>query len=130
MQLFRRALLALATVFVLAAPASAAEFLDYTPQALASAQREGAPVLVVVAADWCPTCRAQEARIRDIATDHAFDQMVVIRIDYDQQRDAWRALGVRERSTLIAYHGVRETARLIGETDGRQIDALMRTALR
>jgi hypothetical protein len=53
-----------------------------------------------------------------------------LRIDYDTQRDAWHALGVRDRSTLIAFHGRRETGRVLGVTDPRQIDALMRTALR
>ena len=87
-------------------------------------------MLVGVAADWCPTCRAQEAGVHSVVADHAYDQMVVLRIDYDAQRDAWRALGVRERSTLIAFHGRRETGRVLGVTDPRQIDALMRTALR
>ena len=130
MRFARHLLFALAAAWAIAGPAAAAEFRNFSTQGFAAARNEGAPILVVVAADWCPTCRAQEARIHDIVADHAFDQMVVIRIDYDQQRDAWRALGVRERSTLIAYHGARETGRLIGTTDQHEIDALMRTALR
>jgi hypothetical protein len=56
--------------------------------------------------------------------------MVVLRIDYDRQQGVWRALGVRERSTLIAFHGRRETGRALGVTDRREIATLMRTALR
>jgi thioredoxin-like negative regulator of GroEL len=129
MQLVRRALLALLATFVLATPAFAAEFRDFTPQAFAAAQAENAPILLVVFADWCPTCHAQEAAIHDAALDHGFDQMIVLRIDFDHQRDVWRGFGVQQRSTLIAFHGRRETGRSLGDTDTRHISALMRTAL-
>jgi len=129
MRIVRRRLFVLLAAWVFAGPAFAAEFRDFTPAAFAAAQAEGVPVLIVVAADWCPTCRAQDASVHNLVADHAYDQMVVLRIDYDHQRDAWRALGVRERSTLIAFHGRRETGRGLGATDPREIDALMRTAL-
>lgn len=130
MQIVRRGMLLIAMSLAFASSAFAADFRDFTPDAFAAAQAEGAPVLLVVAADWCPTCRAQEAAIHDAALDHAFDQMIVFRIDYDRQRAVWRGFNVQQRSTLIALRGRRETGRLLGNTDRGAITTLMRSALR
>jgi thiol:disulfide interchange protein len=78
MQIVRRGLFVLVAAWALAGSAFAADFRDFTPAAFAAAQTEGAPILIVVAADWCPTCRAQEAGVHSIVADHAYDQMVCL----------------------------------------------------
>ena len=129
MTFIRRAFLLIAFVVALPGAAFAAEFRAFDQAAFAAAQAEGRPILVEVAADWCPTCRAQAPIIRQTAADPAFATMVVFRIDFDRQRDAWRELGARRQSTLIAFAGARETDRAVGVTDQRRIAALMRSAV-
>lgn len=129
MTFIRRAILLIAVAIALPGAAFAAEFRAFDQAAFAAAQAEGRPILVEVAADWCPTCRAQAPIIRESAADPAFDNLLVLRIDYDRQRDAWRGLGARQQSTLIAFSGARETDRAVGVTDTRRIVALMRSAV-
>jgi thioredoxin 1 len=129
MSFIRRAFLLIAVAIALPGAAFAAEFRAFNQAAFAAAQAQGRPILVEVAADWCPTCRAQAPIIRQSATDPAFENLVVFRIDFDSQRDAWRGLGARQQSTLIAFAGARETDRAVGVTNARRIDALMRSAL-
>ena len=113
-----------------AALANAAEFRAFTSEAFAAAQAEGRPILVEVHANWCPTCRAQAPVVQRVAQAPEFERLVVFRLDFDRQASERRALGVRVQSTLIAFHGARETARSAGDTDPDSIAALLVTALR
>lgn len=129
MIIVRRALILFAAVWALGGVAAAAEYRDFDQAAFAQAQAQGRPILIEVFAPWCPTCRAQSPIVRATAADAAFANMVVFRIDYDNQRTAWRALNVRRQSTLIAFHGGRETGRLVAATNPGRIETLMRSAL-
>lgn len=129
MTIIRRALILIAVAWTLTGAAAAAEYGAFDQAAFAQAQSEGRPILVEVFAPWCPTCRAQSPIVRTIAADAAFANLVVFRIDYDNQRDEWRALNVRRQSTLIAYHGARETGRLVAATSPDRIETLMRSAI-
>lgn len=113
-----------------AALAQAAEFRAFTSEAFAAAQAEGRPILVEVHANWCPTCRAHAPVVRSVAQSPDFQSLVVFRLDFDRQTAERRTLGVRVQSTLIAFHGGRETARSAGDTDPDSIAALLFTALR
>lgn len=128
MTIVRRLFIILAAVWAITGAAAAAEFRAFDQAAFAAAQAEGRPILVEVFAPWCPTCRAQAPIVRATATDPAFANMVIFRIDYDHQRAAWRGLNVRRQSTLIAFNGARETSRLVAATDPERIGALMRSA--
>ena len=64
-----------------------------------------------------------------LGADADFANLIVFRIDYDNQRDEWRALNVRRQSTLIAYSGARETGRLVAATSPDRIESLMRSAI-
>ncbi len=125
----RRLLLAVAVAWAFGCEAFAAEFRAFDQTAFAAAQAEGRPILIEVFAPWCPTCRAQAPIVRATAQDPRFANMVIFRIDYDRQRNAWRALGVRRQSTLIAFRGARETGRLVAATDPARIEALMGSAI-
>jgi thiol-disulfide isomerase/thioredoxin len=129
MTIIRRALLLVAVMWTMTGAAAAAEFREFDQGAFAQAQADGRPILVEVFAPWCPTCRAQSPIVRTIAADRSFAELVVFRIDYDNQRDAWRALNVRRQATLIAYSGARETGRLVAATSPERIESLMRSAI-
>lgn len=122
--------LAAGILAVAAAPAIAGPIQPYSIAAQQTAQRAGKPVVVFVHAAWCPTCRRQDPIVSDLARDPAFAQYVILKLDFDKQKDAWQALDVRKQSTLIVYRGARETGRATGIVDRGQIRALAASALK
>ena len=57
--------------------------------------------------------------------------VTVMRVDWDSHRDAAivRELGVRRRSTLIAFNAGKEVGRVVADTSERAIEALLRSAI-
>ena len=92
-------------------PASAFEFKAYDSATVNAAIASGQPVIVHVFAPWCLQCRAQEAILSRLSTDHSFDGVRFYRVDYDNQKDVVKALGT-PRSTLIAFKGRVEVAKM------------------
>lgn len=121
------ALLLLSLAFT--APAIAQPIQPFTTAALKAAQAKGQSVLVDAYASWCPTCRKQEPIIDALSKDPAFDKLVILRLDYDNQNAEKRELGIVQQSTLIAFDGGRETGRLVGVTDADEIKKLAQSAL-
>lgn len=109
---------------LLALPARAAEEVPYTAAAFDSAQKADKPIVVVVHASWCPTCRAQKPILAKLEDDPMFKSVVVFHVDFDSQRDALRRFGVRMQSTLIAFKGLKETSRSVGDTEEQSIGSL------
>ena len=101
----------------------------FSQVAFAAAQAAGKPILVDVWASWCPICAKQAPTLARLALDPTFREMVVLRVDFDAQKDVVRAFGVRMQSTLIVFRGTKETGRAVGETDPEAIRALLATGL-
>lgn len=108
-----------------AQPALAVERQPYSVAALQSAQHNGRSVLVDVAAWWCPVCRSQEVKIKRITADRRFDKLLILRLDFDSQKDQWRALGANKQATLIGYKGRQEVGRIAFQTDETLITDLL-----
>jgi thiol:disulfide interchange protein len=113
----------------LAASAIAQPIQPFSTATLKAAQAKGQSVLVDAYASWCPTCRKQEPIIKALSKDRAFDKLLILRLDYDNQNAEKRELGIVQQSTLIAFDGGKETGRLVGVTDAEQIKALAKSAL-
>ena len=127
--LSRRILLASALAsLALGAPALAAE-TPFTAEAFAAAQKGGAPVLVAIHASWCPTCRAQAPIIDKLSADPKFKNLVVLRLDFDEQKDLVRKFGAQTQSTLIVFKGATEVGRSVGDTNPQSIEALLGKAI-
>jgi thioredoxin 1 len=124
-----RTALAIAAIAI-AAPALAAEEKPFTPAAFAAAQAAGRPVLVDVAAWWCPVCASQGRTIKAITAAPQYAKLLILRVNYDSQKDVWRGFGVTKQATLIAYRGRQEVGRLAYQTDKAQIGALLASAVR
>ncbi len=124
MSLSRRFVLMLGLLFAVA-PLSAQASTPFTADAFAAAQKADKPILVEVAAPWCPTCRAQEPIIKKLTGQTAYKDVVVFRVDFDSQKDALRAFNARSQSTLIAFRGGRELDRSVGDTNPTSIEALI-----
>ena len=104
------ALIGLAPV-ALALPAQAFEFSPYNAAIVDKAIASGKPVIVHVYAPWCLQCHAQAAILDSLKNDPAYSHAAYFRVDYDNQKDVVTELGC-PRSTLIAYKGGKEVARM------------------
>ena len=104
------ALIGLASV-ALACPAGAFEFSPYDPAVVEKATAWGKPVVVHVYAPWCLQCHMQASILDRLKSDPAYDHATYFRVDYDHQKDVVAKLDC-PRSTLIAYKGGKEVARM------------------
>lgn len=117
-------------VAVVPAAAAAPAVKPFDQAAFDAAQKADMPILVWVHAPWCPVCSAQEKTIARVTAASAYRDMQVFRIDYDTQRPLWQRFGATMQSTLIAFHGMREAARIAHETDDGKVSAVIRSAIR
>ena len=120
---------ALATISCFASIASAAELKPFDQSSFEAAQKQGKPIVVDIAASWCPTCAAQKPIVEALVADPAYKDMVVFHMDFDTQKESVRALGAQMQSTLIAYSGDKETGRSVGDTNPGSIGELFASTL-
>ena len=118
-----------ATALLITASAAtfALEIKPYSAQALSDEQQAGKPVTLHFHADWCPTCRAQDKVLQQWKGDASVPGTLLV-VDYDNEKELKKQLGVRTQSTLIAYHGSVEKARVAGETDADKLRAALLSA--
>lgn len=120
----------LAAPVIIATPAYAAPTVQaFNQAAFDAAQKANRPILVWVHAPWRPVCRQQAKTIARVTAKPAFRDMQVFRIDYDKQKSLWQRFGATMQSTVIGFHGKRETERIAHETDDAKVSAIIRGAL-
>ena len=113
--------LALATNLALAL-----DIQPYSAKTLADLQQAGKGVALHFHADWCPTCRAQEKVFNQWKGDNAVPGTLLV-VNYDNEKELKKQLGVRSQSTLIVFKGTAEKARLGGETDAGKLRAALQS---
>ena len=109
--------------------AAAPAVQPYNQAAFEAAQKAGKPILVWVHAPWCPVCREQAKTIARVTAAPAYRNMRIFRIDFDTQKPLWQRFGATMQSTLIAYHGKRETARIAHDTNEARVSAVIGSAV-
>jgi len=114
-----------AVILIASAPASAAEWKDFKADAFAAAQSEGKPILVDVFAPWCSVCRAQNPILTKLTREPKYKDLVVFKVDFDNQKDAVRAFNAQRQSTLIVFKGDQEIDRSVGDTSQLSIEGLL-----
>ncbi len=112
------------------APAQAGTVRAYDPAAFEALQAQGKPVLIFVHAPWCPVCRAQSKTIDEALADPSNRDLTVMKIDFDTGKALWQRFGATQQSTIIGFHGRRETARLAHDTDPTKVRAVIASTLR
>lgn len=119
----------IATALLLTASAAsfALDIKPYSAQALSAEQQAGKAVTLHFHADWCPTCRAQDKVLQQWQGDASVPGTLLV-VDYDKEKELKKQLGVRTQSTLIAYRGSVEKARVAGETDADKLRAALLSA--
>lgn len=110
-------------------PALAAEWKPFSQAVLAEAQKAGKSILVDIHAPWCPVCRAQKPILEEFTAEPQYKNLVVLVVDFDNQKADVRALKAQVQSTLIAYKGQTEVARSVGDTNANSIAALLMRTL-
>ena len=119
-----------AAVAAVATPAQAGDIRPFSPAAFSAAQAHNGSQVVFVHAPWCPICRAQEQTIRKLLATPRYRDVHVLKIDFDSQKPLWTKFGATKQSTLIAFHGRRETARLSYDTDPAKVTNVVASSLR
>ena len=108
-----------------AALASAAEPKVFSQQEFDKLAQQGKPVIVDVAATWCPTCKAQAPILAKLSSTPKFKDLLRFNIDFDTQKDLLRKFNVRVQSTMIAFKGKQEVGRSSGDTNPDSIERLL-----
>jgi len=125
--MLKRFLLLFVTLLFSAQLLAAGKPFDQTT--FTQAQKDGKSILVAVHADWCPTCRAQAAIIEKLSKNEEFKNLVILRVDFDNQEDVVKAFHTNRQSTLIVFKGSQEVGRSLGDTRENSINALLKKAL-
>lgn len=118
----RSALLTFAIGIAGSLPAFALEQKAYDAAAFKSAQDAGAATVIHITAPWCSTCTAQHAAIDSLTAKPEYKDVTLFKVDFDSQQDVLRSFNARSQSTIIAYKGSQETARVVGATDPAVIE--------
>ena len=111
-------------------PAHAATVQPYRQGVFDAAQKNGNPILIFVNASWCPICAKERPILQHLYTTQEFSSLQVFDVDFDTNKPLLHRLGVQMQSTLIVYHGAKETGRLTGATDPDVIKRLLETSER
>jgi thiol-disulfide isomerase/thioredoxin len=109
--------------------ARAAEVSTFTEAEFAAAQAAGRPILVAIQAPWCPTCAAQRPILQQIEAEGDYSNLRVLLVDFDTQKDVVRQMHATMQSTLVVFHGDKEVARSVGDTNAKSIEATVRRSL-
>jgi thiol-disulfide isomerase/thioredoxin len=122
----------LAAFALLAMFGAASAFSGFAPYDKAKFDRlvqSGAPVIAHVHANWCSTCRRQEALMNDMLKDARFARVQTIRVDYDTDKDFQKAHNVNSRATILVFKDGKEVARVVFDTDSERIKRAIERAL-
>jgi thioredoxin 1 len=109
-------------------PSYAATVQPYEQSAFDVAQEHGDSILVFVEASWCPTCARERTILHGLYKMPQFKNLRVFDVDFDTSKPLLHRLRVQMQSTLIVYHGTRETGRLTGATNAGVILRLLETS--
>jgi thioredoxin 1 len=74
-------------------------------------------------------CRAQNPILVQLTREPQFKDLVVFKVDFDNQKSDVRALKASSQSTLIVDKGESEKGRTVGDTNEKSITALVNSAL-
>lgn len=123
------ALAALAAPLVFAAEAMAKPFAAYQAGSFPKLLASGAPLIVHVHADWCPTCRRQITILDQAFKGGKFDKVNAVRVNFDKDKQFLTDYRVVRQATIIVFRGGKEVTRLVYDTDEGRIKKTIGAAL-
>jgi len=110
---------------VIPAFAAAGDLQPFNGKLFDQLQTAGKPVVVVVHATWCPTCKAQLPIQTALMHSPEFQGYTMFTVDFDADQALLKRFSVIKQSTMIVFKGKSEVGRSIGDTQRDSIEALM-----
>ena len=117
-----------ASMCIASLPALAGE-VPYDKAELNAALAQGKPVIVDFAADWCPTCKAQQPIVQSLLGDAKRQSLTLFKANYDTEVALKKRLGVTQQSTFVVFKGGNEVGRSTGQTQKSALAELFDKAL-
>jgi thioredoxin 1 len=77
-----------------------------------------APVIVDFWAPWCGPCRMQAPILEDLAKQYTADQLKIVKVNVDEERELAMAHGIQSIPTLLIYKDGEVVNKVIGVRDG------------
>ncbi len=108
--------LALTLLMILATGASALEAEPFSEERFQQLQEDNALVLLDVWATWCPTCKKQREVLTQYQADHPDSDLVILEVDFDNQKEWVTHFRAPRQSTLILYKGQERVWFSVAET--------------
>lgn len=90
--------------------------MAFTEQAWKEAQRQNQVTLLVVHADWCPTCKAQHKMLSSYFQNNPNSKINQLIINFDTQKDWVTYFKAPRQSTLMLYKGNKQIWFSVAET--------------
>ncbi len=121
-----RALLLVFTLFIIATNGQAAvtkQAFDET--VFAQLQEDGAAILVDVKATWCSTCAKQKKILEAYAKARPDSKLVILEVDFDDQKDLVKRFKAPRQSTLVLFSGKERRWFSVAETRKDKIFAAL-----
>ena len=109
---------------MLATAAANAE-VGYTKDAFEDAQKRNEKIVLDFAADWCPTCKVQARTLKKLEDKGLLKGITLFKVNFDKETELKQALRVTAQSTLVAFYGKVETARVTGITDEKSLSEFL-----
>jgi thiol-disulfide isomerase/thioredoxin len=117
----------------LALAASAANAIparDFNPSFFNALQTRDEPIVLVVTRSDCSACEAQVSSFQQLASKGRYRSVVILKIDVDKYPSMAKALGIRQDTMAIGFHGFKETRRLMGTLEPATQDRILASTLR
>lgn len=117
----------LAALTLLASTTVLADILPYTDATFEQLMNDGKPILVDVTAAWCGTCKKQNKVINRYLDNNDTD-LTVLKVDYDEQKEAVKRFKAPRQSTLVLFDNGVEIDRMIAVTRSKKLNAFFAKA--
>jgi thiol-disulfide isomerase/thioredoxin len=101
----------------------------YNQQVFENLVSQGKTVIVHIHADWCGTCKAQDAQINAAINAADFKDVTFLEVDYDGQRKAVNFFKTKIQSTIIIFKNGKEIDRSVAEREAPELQAFLKKAL-
>ncbi len=109
--------------------AMAGEIKPFSQVGFDALTASGKPVVLDISATWCPTCKAQRPIIGSLMQQPAYKDVTLMTLDFDTDKPILKKFKVSMQSTLVAFKGVQEVGRSVGDTSPEGLEGLIKKTL-
>jgi thioredoxin 1 len=94
-----------------------------------AALADGKPVILDVAASWCPTCKQQKPIVDSLLKEKKLRPVTLFKADFDTEDALKKQYGITMQSTFVVFKDGKEVGRSTGQTQKQAIADLFDKAL-